>query len=158
VLGVVLCGGSAGAICWFESGPSDSKDPTTFRFPRSDMTEEEKRNWKYINVSGLGFVRGMCCPHHDITQSNGMPRSGVFDDMLLKHPGEVGIGIDDHGAILIDGNRWRVLKADDNSKVCLKHVTDNGTVEATLYTASDKWHSTDLFGQRPSSGTKRRRT
>jgi dipeptidase E len=27
--GVVLCGGSAGAICWFDGGHSDSRDPTT---------------------------------------------------------------------------------------------------------------------------------
>jgi dipeptidase E len=27
--GVVLCGGSAGAICWFDAGHSDSRDPTT---------------------------------------------------------------------------------------------------------------------------------
>lgn len=28
--GVVMCGGSAGAICWFDGGHSDSRDPTTF--------------------------------------------------------------------------------------------------------------------------------
>lgn len=27
--GAVLCGGSAGAICWFDGGHSDSRDPTT---------------------------------------------------------------------------------------------------------------------------------
>lgn len=27
--GKVLCGGSAGAICWFDGGHSDSRDPTT---------------------------------------------------------------------------------------------------------------------------------
>ena len=29
--GVVICGGSAGAICWFDGGHSDSADPETFR-------------------------------------------------------------------------------------------------------------------------------
>ena len=29
--GTVLTGGSAGAICWFDSGHSDSRDPTTLR-------------------------------------------------------------------------------------------------------------------------------
>ena len=28
--GAVMCGGSAGAICWFDGGHSDSRDPTTF--------------------------------------------------------------------------------------------------------------------------------
>lgn len=27
--GAVLCGGSAGAICWYEGGHSDSRDPTS---------------------------------------------------------------------------------------------------------------------------------
>ena len=27
--GTVLCGGSCGAICWFDAGHSDSRDPTT---------------------------------------------------------------------------------------------------------------------------------
>jgi dipeptidase E len=27
--GTVMCGGSAGAICWFDGGHSDSRDPTT---------------------------------------------------------------------------------------------------------------------------------
>lgn len=29
--GAVLCGGSAGAICWFDGGHSDSWDPETFK-------------------------------------------------------------------------------------------------------------------------------
>lgn len=44
----VLCGGSAGAIVWFEHGHSDSMDPTTFLHVDPNLTEEEKKNWKYI--------------------------------------------------------------------------------------------------------------
>lgn len=33
VCGVVLAGGSAGAICWFSSGHSDSADPSTYAVP-----------------------------------------------------------------------------------------------------------------------------
>jgi dipeptidase E len=44
----VLCGGSAGAICWFEFGHSDSMDPTTFLHVDPNLTEEQKSNWEYI--------------------------------------------------------------------------------------------------------------
>jgi dipeptidase E len=40
--GTVLSGISAGAICWFDSGHSDS------------MSFYNPRKWKYINVKGLG--------------------------------------------------------------------------------------------------------
>jgi peptidase E len=156
--GTVLCGGSAGALCWFDCGHSDSRDPTTVRFPRKDLTEEEKRGWKYIKVAGLGLVPGMVCPHHDTTQSNGVPRADDFDQMLLRHPDQIGVGIDDHGAILVNGDQWRVLKANDASKVTLKRVNDDGnTLSSTVYQASEKFYSTSLFEKSPVSEEKKRK-
>jgi dipeptidase E len=46
--GVVLCGGSAGMICWFEAGVTDSFGPQL----------EGMRD-------GLGFLPGSACPHYD---------------------------------------------------------------------------------------------
>ena len=45
--GVIMCGVSAGAICWFEKGISDS--------------------WAHdlAIIDCLGFVEGVCCPHYD---------------------------------------------------------------------------------------------
>ena len=45
--GVVLAGISAGAICWFEQGLTDSFD--------GDLRP----------LQCLGFLRGSCCPHYD---------------------------------------------------------------------------------------------
>jgi dipeptidase E len=45
--GTVLAGVSAGAICWFETGLTDSSG--TGLYP----------------LSGLGFLPGACCPHYD---------------------------------------------------------------------------------------------
>ncbi len=45
--GVVLAGLSAGMICWFEAGMSDSFGPV--------------RAWR----DGLGFLPGSACPHYD---------------------------------------------------------------------------------------------
>ena len=46
--GVVLCGWSAGMICWFEAGVTDSFGPQL----------EGMRD-------GLGFLPGSACPHYD---------------------------------------------------------------------------------------------
>ena len=45
--GTIMCGVSAGAICWFEQGITDS-------------WEEELKI-----IDCLGFVSGNCCPHYD---------------------------------------------------------------------------------------------
>ena len=46
--GIVLCGSSAGMICWFEAGITDSFGPQL----------EGMRD-------GLGFLPGSACPHYD---------------------------------------------------------------------------------------------
>ena len=45
--GVIMCGVSAGAICWFEKGITDSW--------ADDLAI----------MDCLGFVEGVCCPHYD---------------------------------------------------------------------------------------------
>jgi peptidase E len=45
--GIVLCGSSAGAICWFETGVTDSWAGALRPLPC------------------LGFLPGACCPHYD---------------------------------------------------------------------------------------------
>lgn len=119
--GAVLSGGSAGAICWFDGGHSDSMDPETYkpyllaqeettgtlRVPA--LSEAERTGWEYIRVPGLGFLPGLCCPHHDRIQSNGVLRATDFDGMLLRHAGEQGIGIDHFAALIVDGEDYRVI-------------------------------------------------
>ncbi|MDQ5821783.1 MAG: peptidase E, partial [Actinomycetota bacterium] len=46
--GVVLCGVSAGMICWFEAGVTDSFGPQLEGL-----------------LDGLGFLPGIACPHYD---------------------------------------------------------------------------------------------
>src|SRR5579862_3576329 len=50
--GTVLAGVSAGSICWFDSGHSDS------------MSFYDPHKWKYVNVKGLGLIQGIHCPHY----------------------------------------------------------------------------------------------
>lgn len=55
-----------------------------------------------------GILPGLVCPHHDRTQSNGTLRATDFDKMLLRHPGEQGVGIDHWAALVVEGDKYRV--------------------------------------------------
>jgi peptidase E len=46
--GAILCGSSAGMICWFEAGVTDSFGPDLLGMR-----------------DGLGFLPGSACPHYD---------------------------------------------------------------------------------------------
>jgi len=123
--GCVLCGGSAGAICWFDGGHSDSYDSDSFKSTMLGTTAagggaeavvggeesavQEKKSWAYIRVPCLGFLKGLCCPHADKVQSNGLLRAHDLEIMLRRHPGEVGILIDHYCALIIDGNNYEVM-------------------------------------------------
>lgn len=86
--GTVLSGISAGSICWFDSGHSDS------------MSFYNPRKWKYINVKGLGLISGIHCPHYN-SMTLGVPRRKHFRDMIRK-TGGIGIAIENNCAI-----RWQ---------------------------------------------------
>ncbi|GMI18291.1 hypothetical protein TrLO_g2783 [Triparma laevis f. longispina] len=120
--GCVMCGGSAGAICWFDAGHSDSADPDTYYEPmmkefgdgaeskeESSALGEVVKPWKYVRVSCLGFLPGLCLPHADKVQSNGVLRMDDFDEMMLRHPGERGITIDHFCALVVNGDDYRVV-------------------------------------------------
>ena len=70
--------------------------------------------YPFINrVPGLGFLPGLCCPHHDRIQSNGVPRAEDFEAMMRRHGQEVGIAIDHWAALVIDGEDYRILAISD---------------------------------------------
>ena len=94
--GAVMIGGSAGAICWFDGGHSDSLSPASVLEPKPNMSDDETSTWNYVRVAGLVLVPALCCPHHDSTQSNGVPRATDFDRMVLENPAEVGVYIDNN--------------------------------------------------------------
>ena len=80
--GVLLAGISAGAICWFEQGVTDSY----------------AAELKVIDC--LGFLKGSCCPHFD-----GEPeRKPAFYKMLEENRIGPGYAIDDCAAIHFAGN------------------------------------------------------
>jgi len=101
--GIVLAGISAGAICWFDSGHSDS------------MSFYNPRNWRYINVKGLGLVNGVHCPHYN-SRTRGVPRRKAFREMIRKIGG-IGIALENNCAIeFIDGRFYRVFSSKGDSR------------------------------------------
>lgn len=133
----ILAGGSAGAICWFAAGHSDSADPTTYMRPmllRAMGKEEEAAaaveegaasSWSYIRVHGLGFLPGVVCPHYDVTQSNAVRREDDFAKMMKRHSTERGIGIDHWAVLVLPGDGSYEVWPVPNKK------RDNGTSAAT---------------------------
>ena len=103
--GIVLCGWSAGMICWFEAGVTDSFGPQL-----AGMHD------------GLGFLPGSACPHYDGEElrrpryqelvRNGFPGGYAADD---------GVGLHFRGTELIEvvsarqgGHAYRVDRVDSD--------------------------------------------
>lgn len=99
--GAVLCGASAGAICWFESGHSDS------------MHGYGHEPWEYIRVSGFGFVPGMVCPHYHHKDRR------VECRRMIRRRGMATVAVDDHAAVEVIGDRYRILAARRHAGVWL---------------------------------------
>jgi dipeptidase E len=94
--GTVLSGISAGAICWFDSGHSDS------------MSFYNPGRWKYINVAGLGLLPGTFCPHYN-SMTRGVPRRREFRKMMSKIGG-TGIAVENNCAVVfVDGALYKVI-------------------------------------------------
>lgn len=138
--GVVLTGGSFGAICWFSAGHSDSMDPTSYRTSNTSGQEAcDVKNafsaWEYIRCPCLGFLPGLVCPHFDKVQSNGVLRALDFDEMMLRHATERGIGIDHWAALVVEGDSYRVFQAPDKPG----SVLEDGTFSETQGGAPGVW-------------------
>jgi dipeptidase E len=97
--GTVCCGVSAGALCWFLYGHSDSM---FYYHPQQD--------WDYIRVRGLGLVPLTLCPHYD-----GEKRDHSFQQMIKKN-GHVGVALDDNCALEIEDDQYRILTSQESAQ------------------------------------------
>jgi dipeptidase E len=91
--GVVLSGVSAGAICWFRSGSSDSR---RFTDPKADL----------IKVNGINLVPALFCPHYDFEKD----RKPDLKRLMKKTSG-VAIAIDNCCAIEIIDDTYRIISS-----------------------------------------------
>lgn len=99
--GTVLSGLSAGAICWFKYGFSDS-----LRF-------QSEETWNYIKVEGLGLFNAILCPHLD--EEN---RREYFEKFMINFDG-IGIGLENGCAIEIIEDTFRIIKSFENAQAYL---------------------------------------
>ncbi len=96
--GIVLSGLSAGAICWFKYGNSDS---LKIKNPKAPL----------IRVSGLNFIPALFCPHYDFEKH----RRPELKKMMFKKS-EIAIAIDNRCAIEIIDDAYRIISSKDSAK------------------------------------------
>lgn len=111
--GTVLSGLSAGAICWFKYGHSDSN--------KFDSDDE----WDFIITKGIGLIDAAFCPHYNET---GRDR---FDKML-KTVKLRGIASENNSAFVIEDNKYKIIKSNAEAKVYLLDSKDDKVNKTVL--------------------------
>ena len=109
--GIVLGGASAGSLCWFEEGTTDSR-------PKELST-----------VKGLGFLRGSHCPHYDREAQ----RRPVYQKLIGSGEMKPGYACDnDAGIYFEDNDVKRVVSTRPEAKVYYVSVVNGKVVEKVL--------------------------
>lgn len=78
--GIVLGGGSAGSLCWFEQGLTDSR-PTNI-----------------TKIEGLGFLKGSHCPHYNSEKD----RKPLYHSFIMSKDFKAGYACDDLAGIYFE--------------------------------------------------------
>ena len=113
--GVVMSGVSAGAICWFKHGITDS-------------WESELKV-----MSCLGFVDGVCCPHYDEEPE----RRPTTKSLLTNNIYQEIIGIEGGCALhLKDGNTFKAVRFSKKKNSYLVTAKDNKIIESPIESIS----------------------
>jgi len=108
--GIVLCGSSAGGICWFERGVTDSFGP------------------QLGPMDCLGFLSGSFCPHWDDEEN----RRPIYHD-LLKGGFPAGYAADAGVALhFVDGELQEVVACDEGAQAYRVEVRGDEIVETPI--------------------------
>jgi peptidase E len=111
--GIVLAGGSAGSLCWFKSGISDS------------------RPQKLSVVDCLGFINASHCPHFTSEPS----RKPLYERLILNKEILPGYAIDDMAAVLFqNGTFVKALSLNSENSVYYISVENGKLSEEKLKT------------------------
>ena len=121
----VLCGVSAGAICWCNYGNSDSRKFTN-------------ENANLIRVKGLGFLKLLLCPHYD----KEVFRQPSLKEMMKKTYGMPAIALDNGAALEIVNEKCKLLTCFENARGLKCFWKDNKYVveeldKNTVYSLTD---------------------
>lgn len=111
--GIVLSGPSAGAICWFEEGLSDSRPE------------------EYSAVKGLGFLKGSNCPHYH-TEAKRRP---LYLKMIEEGKLLLGYACDETAGLYFEGiHLKRIITQNKEDKAYKVGLLNGKVVETALET------------------------
>ena len=111
--GVLLAGISAGAICWFEEGLTDSYGESL------------------QPLSCLGFLKGSCCPHYDGEEQ----RRPTYQKAIAAHELGSGIALDDGAAVHFIGEELeKAVCSRANAKAYRVRVQNKKVIKESLPT------------------------
>lgn len=109
--GIVLSGGSAGSLCWFTGGYSDSR-PTELTI-----------------VEGLGFLDYSHCPHYNAEPA----RKPLFEQAILNGKLQPGYACDDFaGLLFVNGVFKKAVSLDTENRSYFVSRVDDKIVETEL--------------------------
>jgi peptidase E len=110
-LGIVLGGASAGSLCWFEEGTTDSRPQQVTR------------------IECLGLLRGSHSPHYDAEAA----RRPTYQRLIGSGELKPGYACDnDAGIHFVDNEVRRVVKTRENASVYYVEVRGGEVVETEL--------------------------
>jgi dipeptidase E len=96
--GIVLSGLSAGAICWFRYGSSDSRK---FSNPDAGL----------IKIKGLNIIDALYCPHYDVEED----RKPHLKELMRKTPG-IALAFENCCAIEIVDDSYKIINSQSGAK------------------------------------------
>jgi dipeptidase E len=109
--GIVLGGASAGSLCWFEEGTTDSR-------PK-----------ELSKVTCLGFLKGSHCPHYDAEPG----RRPLYQKLIASGEMKPGYACDNNAGIYFEDNTVkRVVSTKPTSKVYYVSLVGGKVVERVM--------------------------
>ena len=109
--GIVLGGASAGSLCWFEEGTTDSRP--------KELTV----------VKGLGFLKGSHCPHYDREKD----RRPLYQKLIASGELKPGYACDNDAGIYFENDSAkRIVATRADAKVYYVSAVDGRAVEKQL--------------------------
>jgi dipeptidase E len=113
--GVIMCGLSAGSICWFTTGNSDSR-----KYANTSAA--------LIKVTGLGLVDGFICPHYDAEKE----RKPSLQKTLSTAPRTKILALDNCAAVEITDDTYRIITSSPSANGYLIHSKNGKYTEKIL--------------------------
>jgi len=118
--GIVLSGISAGAICWFKYGCSDS------------LKFSNNKNSPLMIIKGLNFTNGLFCPHYDFEKDRKPELK-----RLLKGKKYKALALDNCTAIEIIDDKYRILNSKKTAGAYILYWNKDKYIKKTL--EKNKW-------------------